>query len=174
MNLFVTSKDPAESARNLDDKRLGKALIECNQMMSYAIREHHGHLTNEHFGEGRLSQGAAGMNNGISKWVRANAQTFDWTLKHTWALVEEWQFRFGTEHISAQRTPFIADLADCLPLGQMLPFFNGARHKDLGLDFTYLPPPASYRHYLNARWSRDTLPVVFTRRGEPEWARFRT
>ena len=40
MNLFVTDTDPAICAMNLDDKRVGKLLMECNQMMSLALKTH--------------------------------------------------------------------------------------------------------------------------------------
>lgn len=174
VNIFVTDADPVKSAQSLDDKRIGKALMEMNQLLTIAINEHHPKLGSEHYGEGRLCQGLAYMNHPPAIWVRQNRATFDWALQHALGLKAEWEFRFGTEHASGARTPYIAQFIDCLPPGQMLPFSNTARNKDLGIDFTYLPAPTSYRHYLNARWKRDKLPVTFTGRGQPEWARFMT
>lgn len=37
MNLFVLDEDPVVAAAGLDDKRIGSALREANQMMSTAI-----------------------------------------------------------------------------------------------------------------------------------------
>ncbi len=37
MNLFVFDEDPVVSAAGLDDKRIGSALREANQMMSTAV-----------------------------------------------------------------------------------------------------------------------------------------
>ena len=37
------------------------------------------------------------------------------------------------------------------------------------IDFTHLPVPYSYRHYLHNRWQTDKLPVKFTGRQEPAW-----
>lgn len=38
MNLFVTDLSPEKSAMALDDKRVGKLLMEANQMLSLAIK----------------------------------------------------------------------------------------------------------------------------------------
>jgi hypothetical protein len=40
LNLFVTDPNPTVCAINLDDKRIGKLLMECNQMMSLAVKSH--------------------------------------------------------------------------------------------------------------------------------------
>lgn len=171
MNLFVTDTCPVLSAQALDDKRVGKLLMEANQMLSLAIKIHDDNLDwFEHVGPGKISSGFAHKNHPVSIWVRATRGNFRWTVQHAYALAAEWTHRFGTVHASSARTPYIAEFEHCVPLGDLQPFQNSARNAGVGVDFSHLPVPISYREYLKARWPGDTLPVVWTHRGPPSWA----
>ncbi len=171
VNIFVTDENPNVACLHLDDKRLGKMLMESCQLLSIAVHHHRPDISKEHVGPGKLCQGGSWHNTPVAQWVMANKDNWLWLFYYAEGLGEEWVHRFGTDHGARDRVPYIAEFSGCLPLGQMLPFHNGARHQGLGIDFTYLPVPKSYRHYLNARWSKDTNPVRFTNREKPEWAR---
>jgi hypothetical protein len=168
MNLFVTDICPVKSAHALDNKRVGKMLMECNQMMSLAIKECDP-FGDWECGAGLLTAGHAHRNHPVSIWVRENISNFEWCLNHAYALIEEFKLRFDKEHASGLRTPYIASKKNCLPLGDLLPFQNSARNVGMGVDYSDFPVPVSYQKYLIDRWENDKLPVRFTTRGPPEW-----
>lgn len=173
MNLFVTSHDPDEIARTMDDKRLGKLLMEANQMLSAALF-HHAHDTWAlNVGPGMLCR-ISHANHPVSKWVCRNRSTFGWTVMYAEAFAAEFHFRFGKEHDSYRRTDFIIQnaLEMLIPHADgdtHLPFQNSARHGSKGIDFTHLEVPNAYRAYLWARWMTDTRTPYWTKRRRPTW-----
>lgn len=174
MNLFVTDLCPEASAMSLDDKRVGKLLTEANMMMSVAIKLRFG-ITDEsdEVGEGRLCRGLPYSNHPVAKWVKASRGNFEWTLEHAQALAGVYQSRFGVSHASWNRTYHIRRMGVTHKFqGAMgvAGFQNSARHQELGIDFTHLPVPQAYRHYLLARWQTDTRPVKWTNCNPPSWA----
>lgn len=171
MNLFATDTCPVKSAQALDDKRVGKLLMEANQMMSLAIKEWDPqNLLGWETGPGKLTEGYAHRNHPVSVWVRTNFMTFQWTFDHADALADEFEYRFGKPHASAERTPYIYSFENVLPLGPLPEFHNSARNIGIGVDYTWMPEPViAYRFYLANRWKNDKMPVKFTNRGEPSW-----
>lgn len=168
MNLFVFDTDPAAAAAGLDDKRIGKAIMECNQMMSVAVLRHAQRPVD--VGLGALCR-PTHQGHPVTLWVGATRSNFAWTLAYTWALIEEWQKRFNSWHGSGDRTGYIALMEDCLPPGDLLPFQNSARHGGLGLDFSHLPVTEAYREYIQERWKTDKRPPTFTNTEWPSWVR---
>lgn len=177
MNLFVTSECPIECAIALDDKRVGKMLMEANQMLSLAVklaRPSRGTpvlicQTNE-IGPGKICAGFAHRNHPVSLWVRASRANFSWTVQHARALADEFEFRFGKKHASAERTDFITQFASNLPDGDLTPFQNSAKNSSLGIDFSHLPVPQSYREYLKERWATGRFMPTWINRKAPEWS----
>lgn len=170
MNLFVTDPDPVVCAMNLDDKRIGKLLMECNQMMSLAIKSHWPEDDGSYvFWETQteLTSGLSYLNHPVSIWVRQTRANFLWTLEHAVALSNEFQHRFNRDHASGNRLSFMRRYSDIIPEGGLTEFQNSAKNGEI--DFTYLPVPDSYRHYLAARWQTDKRDVTFTNRHSPEW-----
>lgn len=171
MNLFVTDESPIKSARNLDDKRVGKLLMECCQLLSVAAKFHwedNGYILYETTRE--FTSGMAWLNHPITMWIRSSRGNYDWTLQHGNALWLEYHHRFNKIHASGQRLKFLETQRDCIPGGPLLPFVNCARNLGLGVDYSHLPVPESYRQYIMERWLGDTLPVKFTNREPPEWS----
>jgi Pyrimidine dimer DNA glycosylase len=172
MNLFVTHEDPEICAHNLDDKRVGKMLMEANQMLSLAVKSHWPDDDGSYaFWETstELTSGWSHKNHPVSRWVRETRSNFHWTLCHARALAAEFEYRFGKEHASAKRLKYLATCEDCLPAGDMLPFQNSARHGGLGLDFSHLEVTMAYRSYLSYRWMTDKRAVTFSGREVPSW-----
>jgi hypothetical protein len=168
LNLFVTDPDPVVCAMNLDDKRIGKLLMECNQMMSLALKSHwedDSYVFWETPTE--LTSGKAYLNHPVSIWVRKTRANFLWTHEHAVALANEFHSRFGRDHASADRLPFMHRYSDVIPDGELTPFQNSAKNESF--DFTHFPVPDSYQHYLAARWQTDKRAVTFTGRDRPEW-----
>ena len=170
MNLFVTDPDPVVCAMNLDDKRIGKLLMECNQMMSLAVKSHWPEDDGSYvFWETptELTSGLAYLNHPVSIWVRQTRANFLWTLEHAVALSNEFQHRFNSDHASGNRLAFMRRYSDVIPEEGLTEFQNSAKNGEI--DFTHLPVPDSYRHYLAARWETDKRAVTFTNRHSPEW-----
>ncbi len=168
MNLFITDPDPRTAASQLDNKRVGKQLMECNQMMSLAVKCHSDDWEKLVASDG-LTRGFSHLNHPVSIWVRETIGNYDWVLAYAEALRDEFQYRFAKHHASAERLPILRAKRLCLPAGNLLPFQNSAKHEGMGLDFTYLPVPYSYRAYLKERWRTDKMPVRFTGREQPAW-----
>ena len=171
MNLFATDECPVLSARALDDKRVGKLLMEANQMLSLAVKIHgHLHFTPLDEGPGRLCSGFAHRNHPVSIWVRKTRGNFDWTAAHARALAAEFEHRFGKEHASSYRTDYITRFDKHIPEGDLQPFQNSARNASLGIDFSWIDPVTeAYRQYLLTRWPGDTHAPKWTNRGVPTW-----
>lgn len=170
----MTSIDPVEAANSLDDKRIGKLLMEANQMLSLAVKFHWPDKDGSHvFWEtpDELTTGWSHKNHPVSIWVRASRSNYDWTLIHADALAKEYVHRFGKEHGSAKRVKYLATCEDCIPAGSLLPFQNSARNAGLGVDFTHLEIPYSYQEYLIYRWSTDKRAPTWTNRVAPKWSR---
>lgn len=173
MNLFVTDFCPIECAIALDDKRVGKLLMEANQMLSLAVKlcdDMGPEPTLDDMGPGKVCFGYAHRNHPVSIWVRTSYSNFLWTARHARALGDEYQYRFGKPHASADRTEYIMKwFGNRVPAGEMTPFQNSARNAGKGLDFSHLPVYEAYRTYLRHRWQTDVRPVLWSRRDPPSW-----
>lgn len=176
MNLFVTSKNPEACAQALDDKRVGKMLMECNQMLSLAVKlgdpsnVNARPVTEDDIGTGKVCDGMAHKNHPVSIWVRASFGNFLWTAKHARALAGEFELRFGKTHGSAARTDYIMyNFQNNITGGDLTEFQNSARNGGKGVDFTHLPVRQAYRAYLNNRWATDVRKPVWTNRQPPSW-----
>lgn len=167
MNLFVLDTDPRLAPEGLDDKRLGSALREANQMLSAAV-----HMNPQSAMEVGVGLGCALTHaaHPVTLWVGATRSNWQWCYTYALACSAEWTLRYGTTHGSSERTPYIGTFLHCIPEGPLLPFQNSARHEGLGLDFTHLPVPDSYRAYLQERWKTDIRKVSYTNRSWPKWA----
>jgi hypothetical protein len=173
VNLFATSLNPTESAQALDDKRVGKMLMECCQMLSVAAKMWWP-IEDQDFiplyeSSDAFTRGMAYKNHPCTIWVRSSRANYDWTIAHAWALLDEYIYRFGKSHASGDRLMFLEKQRDCVIDGELLPFANCARNAGRGVDFTHLPVHEAYRAYLTERWKTDIRPVTFTKRGEPAW-----
>lgn len=172
MNLFVTDTDPVLCARALDDKRVGKMLMEANQMLSLAVKtfwEDDSYVFYETNTE--LTRGWSHVNHPVTIWVRSSRDNFAWTIQHAKALADEFEVRYGKRHASESRIRFMSSHVDTIPEGSITPFQNSARNAGIGVDFSHLPVCEAYREYLNNRWISDIRYPSWTNRGAPSWYR---
>ena len=164
MNLHILHEDPVQIPRFLDSKRVGKMLMECNQMLSLAIK-HYMRASDSRFEDmcapGMLTQGWSHYNHPVSIWVRQNAGNFHFALTYAHALGREFELRFGKRHDSSLRTEYIYRLKDWIPEGRIQPFQNSASHQGRGLDFTMYPVVEAYRRYMLSRWDTDKNPPTW-------------
>lgn len=171
MNLFVTDEDPAEAARNLDDKRVVKLILECVQMMSVAVSSRGEPLENTHFGDGRVMR-PTHEHSSVTRWVGLTQQNFAWTFAHAAHLVHQYRLAYDRDHSCSRNLEYLisSKLWRRVPGGPLTPFQNSARNEALGLDFSWIEPTTeAYRQYLMARWRTDKRPVTFRNRVPPDW-----
>lgn len=175
MNIFVTSECPVESAWALDDKRVGKLIMESNQMLSQAVKSiAPTHLWLNHVKTSCLVNGLAYSNHPCTSWVKKSSGNFLWLVKHAEALSSEYTERYNKIHASSIRTENIKQLyLSLLPENypsELTPFANCASNASLELSFKHLPTTEAYRAYLNARWKTDPRAVTWKNRPAPDWA----
>ena len=180
MNIFATSSSPYDCALALDDQRVGKMLIETNQMLSTVLvcNELIRDFEPDEVAEGKLSRPAY-RNHPCTTWVGASYLNFTWTLDLARCLGDEFSVRYdGKEHGSSARTRWIIEnvlFADRFVVTNMggwnrTPFANCAANESLCLDFRWLTDVHdAYRHYLRARWSMAKREPTWTNRNPPEW-----
>lgn len=170
MNLHLLDSDPAKIPRLLDNKRIGKMLMETNQMLSLAVKHYmRASDSMDEFmcGESMLTSGWSHYNHPVSIWVRQTSGNFHFALTYAYALGREFLFRFNKEHASSLRTSYIYQLKDWIPEGEVTPFQNSARHESRGLDFTMFEPIEAYRRYMLNRWEYDVRSPEWTGRTDP-------
>ena len=102
MNIFVLDRMPNLAAQYAFDAHIRSGIIENCSMMGFAYND--GDFapwkwlkhSNKHF------------NHPSSKWTRESRQNFDWLLQHSYALCEEFEFRFGKKHKCLDYVDWIA------------------------------------------------------------------
>lgn len=164
MNLHILSTIPEEIPLLLDDKRVGKMLMETNQLLSLYIKIIHGPIENDDVCAGKLTAGFSHMNHPVAKWVRESAGNFQWTISYALALNHEFTYRFGKQHASGERSLWIAGMFRTSVQRRMTPFANCARISSRGIDFTNYPVVEAYQRYVLTRWDGDVRAPKWTNR----------
>lgn len=165
MNIFTVSRDWATCAKALDDKRLNKMILETTQIICTVI--------NLDAGAHVAPYKSCHVNHPITKWVQKDAYHRRWLYQLGRAYGEEIIYRHGRKHschlILEGLTFKWPEFAYTPRRLEEHEFYNGARHKGLGLDFSHLPVRRAYREYLSVRWPNDKRKPVWTKRGAPSW-----
>lgn len=169
MNIFATSPYDTVAARDLDDVRLRKMILETAQLVATALRERF-QLDTQYK--------STHKNHPCNVWARESTGNLQWLIDYGLLLHYESITRFGKTHKSGEVLGDQASLfaAFCSvhenTKEDMTPFANCARRTDLDLDFTHLPVHDAYRAYLNARWALDKKRPKWTNTHPPAWANY--
>ena len=154
MNIFVTSKCPKTSAFNLDARRRNKMIVETQQMLATALHKR-GWTSCLPFKKDGGVYKPTHPNHPCTIWVGESHDNFIWTLRHlNWLYCFYINFDKGKGHQNVLGN--IDHMAKAIPLFRnnelcLTPFPNCAKNKSLGIDYTHLPVPESYKQYLKAR-----------------------
>ena len=92
MNIFYLDKDPITAAVVQYNKHVVKMILESAQMLCAA----HHVLGNPDDVPYKLAH----KNHPSTKWVRENSLHYDWLYEHMIALGNEYEYRYGKEHLS--------------------------------------------------------------------------
>lgn len=163
MQLYVTSPNPEDCVKVLDDVRLRAACKEAGQLFSTGYTALQGPLDD-------LYKPFA-PHHPVVKWTCANLGNLEWVREYLEAAANEYLYRRGLEHGTWEKLKFVA----WRPINvETIPdkeeeFVNCASRKSLGLDYTHYRVYDGYKFYLEARWRMDEKPPQWTKRTEPEW-----
>lgn len=141
MNIFVTDEDPIKAAKNLDDKRVVKMILECAQMLSTAMHA---------VGAPGPPYRKAYVKHPCSIWVRETRENYNWLLAHMSALSIEYSDRYpGKVHKCSQLITIFDNAASYIPAGKITPFPNCTIYKE------NTDTVQAYRDYLVHKWNND-------------------
>jgi len=112
MNIFVTDKDPAQSARNLCNKHVVKMMLETMQILCSP------------FANGKAPYRQTHFHHPCSVWARESLENYEWLILHAIYIGNEYTARYGKKHKSAGHISWIIDnYKDLkLPIKGLTPF----------------------------------------------------
>lgn len=154
MNVFFVDRCPRRAAQALGDKHVGKMLLESAQLMFTAARAH-GY---------RRGYKPTHVRHPMTLWVGRNRACFHWVLRHAEALAEEYVYRYGKAHKSAEVLPELKTVMDSvIPPGAWTdpPACMPDAYKTAG------NAVRSYRNFY--RKGKPASLHVYTRRKPPRW-----
>jgi hypothetical protein len=150
MNIFILDTDPVRCAEMMCDKHVVKMILETNQMLS-TVAHQHGHIAPYKPTHARHP---------CTLWTGETQQNWNWLVRHSRALCEEYTRRYGRVHKSQLVTKWAEGLHLKLPNIGQTPF-------RLAMPSMYKcsDPVASYRRYYLgeksrfAKWKIGNIPA---------------
>lgn len=111
MNIFYLSEDPVQCATWMVDRHVVKMILESAQLLSTAHRVLDGHLENGKTKTGRkvkryvlrderdsVVYKATHINHPSAIWTREAVSNYNWLADHMFALMKEYNYRYGKVH----------------------------------------------------------------------------
>jgi hypothetical protein len=145
VQIFVTDPDPVVCAKNLDNKRLVKMVLETTQILSTVVRSQSPELA----AEWNLYR-STHAHHPCVLWTADSPAHFRWLVRHLVALSAEYTARYGRTHACQRFVQYFEQLSP--QTGEPTWFANCARNRSLGLDFTDVTDTfLAYRLYLGRR-----------------------
>lgn len=156
MNIFVTSNDPTDCARDLDDKRLNKMIIESVQMLSAAIHIHGGVPVYKPYWK----------KHPCTVWTAKSKANYEWHMSLLKEMNNEYVHRNDKNHKSFLIAyDKLLVQSNLLPDIGITPFVNCSARKDID------DVIKAYRIGLQVKWQNDKREPKWTKRGKPSWLR---
>lgn len=165
MNIFSTDLDPVISAKNLDDLRVNKMIIESASLLANAIAFHGGSEADLPISKisGKPFKTKAWQNHPSCIWVKENQSNYMWLLDHTVALIDEIKARRGTDHCMVSNIDRFNRGANLLPAGALTDFANCTPYKQIE------DAVLAYRMAMIYKWEHDAKVPVWTNSTPPDW-----
>jgi hypothetical protein len=169
MNIFATSKFPAESAIVLPDKHITKMPLEACQMLSIVASKKWGHdygTLPKKDGTPYATEKGAFRNHPCTRWAAESIDNAYWLIKWGMNLCDEYSVRYGKTH-SCYNT--LLDAYYLFPKGKLTnvtPFVR-AMPDEYKLD-TSIDTFEAYKRYISSKtWVKDNYLRMPQRR--PSW-----
>lgn len=168
MNIFATSPSAKDCAKNLDDARVVKMVVETSQILSTATSVYG--FDSSRFGLPKPTHHA----HPVVQWAGASRANFDWTFDHFRALLAEYKFRYAKQHRYFDHIKFYLraeeQIKNLFKIEELQAPANCACNLSLGLDFRHIDDVhLAYREYLKVRWETSKRPPKWTNRTSPYW-----
>jgi hypothetical protein len=165
MNIFHTDSDPTVAAKNLDDVRVNKMIIESAALMANAIAFHGGAPSDLPISvaSGEPYKTKAWQNHPSCLWTKANSANYEWLLEHTKELINQLRNRKGTIHSMIKNMPILSRGVLFLPSGRLTQFANCTPYKQTGDVIT------AYRMTMAYKWEHDARIPLWTNASAPLW-----
>lgn len=136
MNIFVLDLDPFLAAHYANDRHCVKMILESCQLLSTAH-----HLLGD---SSKITYKATHANHPCAIWVRRSSANYEWLVKHTMGLLDEYTLRYGKIHkCDSILTPQLLDAPNRIPHGDLTPFALAMPDQYK----VYDDPVTSYRNY---------------------------
>lgn len=178
MNLFILDQNPDTAARMQCDKHVVKMIVESAQMLSTTHRLLDGIELIKPSKSGKTMQKywrltgvkeeklykAVHMNHPCTVWTGESSTNYGWHLVHFVSLCDEYTYRYGKVHKSAELIPLLMDLPRNIPEGPLTPFklAMGSNPECLNED-----PVKAYREFYQTKQGR--FKMAWTKREKPDW-----
>jgi len=101
MNIFYLDKDPKKAAEHQYNKHIVKMILESAQMLCSAHR-HHGNFD--------VPYQSTHINHPSTRWVRDNANHYQWLYTHMMALGREYTKRYNKKHLTITKCENVLSL----------------------------------------------------------------
>lgn len=152
MNIFVLSRDPVLAAQYMCDKHVVKMIVESAQILCTVVKS---------FGI-EAPYKATHRNHPCTLWAGRSVENFDWLLRHSFALCDEYTYRYDKVHKTSEVIRWVSENVPQLPSNGLTGFVQAMpevhKHSD---------PVVAYRNYYLgekrkiAKWNKA--------RQEPDW-----
>lgn len=179
MNIFILNRDPTLAAQDQCDKHVVKMILESAQMLSTVHRVLDGIETRKPSKSGKtmvkwwslpderdaVLYRPTFVNHPCTIWTRESMHNYEWHYKHFVALCNEYTYRYGKTHLSETKLiKILAKLPNNIPRGKMTDFAKamGAAPQCIKEDAI-----ESYKLYYHTK--QEYMPMVWTKRKQPEW-----
>ena len=162
MNIFFTSTDPVQCAREHCDRHLVKMILEQAQLLSTA------HVLCD---KNQVAYKKTHENHPCAVWIRKDKNNYLWGADLLKALLTEYSYRTGKVHKTSEHLPALLvppeNIADTWGMTTFMP-------KCMPDQFKSKHITVAYQNYLNSKFSewlsRDRpLKVEWTNRETPAW-----
>lgn len=181
MNIFATSSNPLLAARDLDDLRLNKMIIETAQILStntviisFKDKFIEGPEPGFYKPVNKLDVSECAKSIGVYKpthinhpcviWARRSEQNFFWLLEYFQWLLQEWTYRGFNKHSSSRLLAYFA------LVHHLFPKYILTQHAKCTPGFEHIyDVHEAYREYLKHKWNSDIRKPKWTNREKPKW-----
>lgn len=179
MNIFVLDNNPATAAQMMCDKHIPKMIVEAAQMLSTAHRMLDGELVKKPSKSGkRMVNGYVHPNSNLDAvlynavhhhhpctvWTMESKANYEWHYQHFLALADEFVYRFGKQHLTAQKlSEVLRNTPINIPNGALTEFPQAMKaYPECMVDGNPIKAYRNYYHYKHfAKWEKG--------REAPEW-----
>jgi len=175
MNLYITSKCPIESAKNLDDKSVLKMLLDSSQIMSTVImknsKEEFNLVNYTNIKDKKLKvkyyfhtlniPSPSRKDHPCVKWSENTHSNYGWVCRYFYKLCDEYRTRYGINHELFNLRKYFLSGSNIIKAGPLTHFVNCAGNSDLNIDYRDLNDTIkAYKLYLCDKW--DLAPDTTT------------